>query len=147
MIRGDPPFVSGPRNGTVQSMSRQQVWFVGLWFASLLGLAIWPRTSFAQICAIQAPRYALTSDTVDWSIHVASGQSCVRGLRFGDVLVEKVSLTTPPKSGNVQLEGPGFRYTPNPGFHGDDSFTVEVLGSADRMRGSSTIRVAVSVKE
>jgi hypothetical protein len=48
---------------------------------------------------------------------------------------------------NVQLEGPGFRYTPNAGFHGDDSFTVEVLGSADRMRGSSTIRVAVSVKE
>jgi hypothetical protein len=84
----------------------------------------------------------LTSDTVDWSIQVASGQSCVRGLRLGNVVVEKVSLTTPPKSGNVRLEGPGFRYTANSGFHGEDSFMVE-----GKVRGTSTIRVVVSVKE
>jgi hypothetical protein len=58
-----------------------------------------------------------------------------------------VSLTTPPKSGNVQLVGPGFRYTANPGFHGEDSFIVEVLGLAGKVRGTSTIHVAVSVKE
>ena len=101
----------------------------------------------AQTCVTQAPRYALTSDTVDWSIQVASGQSCVRGLRLGNVVVEKVNLTTPPRSGNLQLEGPGFRYTANPGFHGEDSFMVEVSGLAGKVRGASTIRIVVSVKE
>ena len=101
----------------------------------------------AQTCVSQAPHYLLTSDTVDWSIQVASGQSCLRGLRFGNVVLQRVSLTAPPKSGNVQLVGPGFRYTANPGFHGEDSFTVEVLGFAGKARGTSTIHVAVSVKE
>ena len=76
--------------------------------------------SSAQLCAIQAPVTLLSSDTVDWSIQVASGQNCVRGLRFGDVLVEKVSLTSPSKSGNVQLEGPETSaHTPNAGFPAD----------------------------
>ncbi len=115
--------------------------------ALVIGLAIWSHGVSAQTCVTQAPRYALTSDTVDWSIQVASGQSCVRGLRLGNVVVEKVSLTTPPKSGNVRLEGPGFRYTANSGFHGEDSFMVEVSGLAGKVRGTSTIRVVVSVKE
>jgi len=81
--------------------------------ALVIGVAIWSYAASAQTCVTQAPRYALTSDTVDWSIQVASGQSCVRGLRLGNVVVEKVSLTTPPKSGNVRLEGPGFRVFTN----------------------------------
>ena len=84
---------------------------------------------------------------VDWSITVGSGQGCVRGLRWGNVVIERVALTTPPKSGNVQLVGPGFRYTANTGFHGEDSFSVEVRGFAGKVRGTSTIRVAVSIKE
>ena len=32
-------------------------------------------------------------------------------------------------------------HTPNAGFHGDDFFPVEVLRSANRKRGSSTIRI------
>jgi len=63
--------------------------------ALVIGVAIWSYAASAQTCVTQAPRYALTSDTVDWSIQVASGQSCVRGLRLGNVVVEKVSLTTP----------------------------------------------------
>jgi hypothetical protein len=107
----------------------------------------------AQTCVSQAPHYLLTSDTVDWSIQVAAGQSCVHGLRFGDVVIERVSLIASPKSGNIQLVGPGFRYTANPGFHGEDSFSIEVLARAkglaraNGVRGTSTIRVVVSVKE
>ena len=119
----------------------------GLRSALVIGLAIWSDGVFAQTCATQAPQYRLTSDTVDWSIQVASGQSCVRGLRAGNIVLEKVSLTSPPKSGNVQLVGPGFRYTGNRGFHGEDSFIVEVSGLARKVRGTSTIRVVVSVKE
>jgi hypothetical protein len=113
----------------------------------LLALAVWPYKASAQTCVTQAPRYALTSDTVDWSITVGSGQGCVRGLRWGNVVIERVALTTPSKSGNVQLVGPGFRYTANTGFHGDDSFSIEVRGFAGKVRGTSTIRVAVSVKQ
>ena len=98
-------------------------------------------------CVTQAPHYLLTSDKVDWSIQVANGQCCVRGLRFGSVVLERVSLIVLRKSGNVQLVGPGFRYTPNPGFHGEDFFSIGVLGRANKVRGTSTIHVAVSVKE
>ena len=113
----------------------------------LLALAVSPYKASAQTCVTQAPRYALTSDTVDWSITLGSGQSCVRGLRWGNVVIERVALTTPPKSGNVRLVGPGFRYTANTGFHGEDSFSVEVRGFAGKVRGAFTIRIAVSVKE
>jgi hypothetical protein len=104
--------------------------------------------AFAQSCVIQNPqRYLLTSDAVDWSIQVASGRSCLRSLRFSNVLLERVSLIAPPKSGNVQLVGPAFRYTAKDGFHGEDSFSIEVLGTSNKVRGTSTIRVAVSVTE
>ena len=119
----------------------------GLCLALAIAFAMRSREVSAQTCVTQAPRYLLTSDTVDWSIQVASGQSCLRGLRFGNVVLQRVSLTSPPKSGNVQLVGPGFRYTANPGFHGEDSFTVEVLGVAGNARGTSTIHVAVLVHE
>src|SRR5262245_11691491 len=120
---------------------------VGLYSALTIGLAIGSHEVSAQTCVSQAPRYSLTSDTADWSIQVSSGQSCVRGLRSGNIVLQRVTLTTPPKSGNVQLVGPGFRYTANPGFHGEDSFIVEVSGLAGKVPGTSTIHVVVSVKE
>ena len=86
-------------------------------------------------------RYLLTSDTVHWSIQLASGQSCVRGVHFGNVLLERISLINPPKFGKLDLVGPGFRYTANPGFHGEDTFSVEVLGTVNKITGSSTIHV------
>jgi hypothetical protein len=127
----------------------RQTYFVKLYGALTIALVIGSHEVSAQTCVSQAPppRYLLTSDTVDWSIQVRSGQSCVRGLRIGDVVLERVTLIVPPKSGNVQLVGPGFRYTANSGFHGDDSFSVEVRGTVSKAGGSSTIHVAVSVKE
>jgi hypothetical protein len=125
----------------------RQASVVGLCSAFTIAFVVGSDEVSAQPCVSQAPHYVLTSDTVDWSVQVASGRSCLRGLRFGNVVLQKVSLTAPPKSGNVQLVGPAFRYTANPGFHGEDSFSVEVLGFAGKVRGSSTIHVAVSVKE
>ena len=76
--------------------------------ALVIGLAIWSHGVSAQTCVTQAPRYALTSDTVDWSIQVASGQSCVRGLRLGNVVVEKVNLTTPQDQVIYNWKAPDF---------------------------------------
>ena len=125
----------------------RQASVVGLCSAFTVAFVIGSHEVSAQTCVSQAPHYLLTSDTVDWSIQVASGQSCLRGLRYGNVVLQKVSLAAPPKSGNVQLVGPAFRYTANPGVHGEDSFTIEVSGVAGKVPGTSTMHVAVSVKE
>jgi hypothetical protein len=101
----------------------------------------------ANACVVNSPRYLLTSDSVDWSMKIESGQICVRGLRFGTVVIETVKLISPPQSGSVRLLGPGFSYTAKPNFHGEDSFAVVVSGIANKIRGTSTIRVAVSVNE
>jgi len=94
---------------------------IGVLFALAVALVTCFQEVSAQTCVTQAPHYLLTSD--------------------------RVSLIVLPKSGNVQLVGPGFRYTPNPGFHGEDFFSIGVLGRANKVRGTSTIHVAVSVKE
>ena len=96
-------------------------------------------------CVVNSPHYQLTSDNVDWSIKTRSGQTCVRGLRFGGVVIETVKLISPPQSGNVRLLGPGFSYAAKPDFSGEDSFTVVVSGTINKVRGTSTIRVLVSV--
>ena len=102
----------------------------------------------AQSCVvIQAPRYSLKADTVDWLIKIASGKSCVRGVRFGNVEIEPIKLLAAPKSGQVTLEGPGFRYTSQAKYTGSDSFSLVVVGRTNKQRGSSTIRVTVSVGE
>ncbi len=62
----------------------------------------------------------------------------MRSLRFSNVLLEKLSLIAPPKSGNVQLVGPAFRYIAKDGFHGENSFSIEVLGISNKVRGTST---------
>jgi hypothetical protein len=123
----------------------RELCIVRLFTAFVIASAMHPLEVSAQSCVSQGPRYLLTSDTVYWSVQLASGKSCVRGLRFSNVLLEKVNLIDSAKSGKVDLIGPGFRYTANPGFHGEDSFSVGVLGTANKTRGSSTIRVAVAV--
>jgi hypothetical protein len=130
-----------------QDAMTRQICVRGLCIALAIAFVTYSRAVYAQTCVAQAPHYLLTSDTVDWSIQVATAQSCVRGLRFGSVVLERVSLIVPPKSGDVQLVGPGFRYTPKLGFHGEDSFSIQVLGRANKVRGTSTIHIAVSVRE
>ena len=103
------------------------------------------RAAPPSACVVNSPHYLLMSDNVDWSIKTRSGQTCVRGLRFGGVVIETVKLLSPPQSGDVKLLGPGFSYTAKPDFHGDDSFTVVVSGTINKVRGISTIRVLVSV--
>jgi hypothetical protein len=103
------------------------------------------RAAPPSACVVNSPHYLLMSDSVDWSIKTRSGQTCVRGLRFGGVVIETVKLSSPSQSGDVKLLGPGFSYTAKPGFQGDDTFTVVVSGTINKVRGTSTIRVLVTV--
>jgi hypothetical protein len=90
-------------------------------------------------------QYQLKSDTVDWTMQTGSGQTCIRGLRHSRVTVDTVKLISPPQSGQVKLLGTGFSYTAKSDFEGQDSFTIQVSGMLNRIRGSSDIRIIVSV--
>jgi hypothetical protein len=90
-------------------------------------------------------QYQLKSDTVDWTMQISSGQSCVRGLRHKRVTIDTAKLVSPPKSGQLRLLGSGFSYTAKSGFQGQDSFTIQVSGMLNGIRGSSDIRITVSV--
>jgi hypothetical protein len=125
---------------------KQQLRIAALFTALVFASAAHPSLdASARSCVSQARPYLLTSDTVDWSIQLPSGQSCVHSLRSGNVLLEGITLIASPKSGTLEFVGPGFRYKASSGFTGQDSFSVEVLGNAAKVRGSSTIRVIVSV--
>jgi hypothetical protein len=113
--------------------------------ALLLGILGDVRGATAQACVTQTSRYSLKADTVDWTIKIASGRSCVRRVRFGNVEIEAVKLISPPKSGQLTLEGLGFRYTSKANYDGPDSFSLAVVGRTNRVRGTSTIHVTVAV--
>ena len=113
-------------------------------FGTILGL--WSvNGANAQIaCRVDAPRYSLLEDTVTWSMTIANGRSCIRGVRFSNIQFESLKLVSPPQSGEVVLRGPGFIYSPKADFNGRDQFSLLVVGLVRGQRGSSTIQVNVS---
>jgi hypothetical protein len=103
------------------------------------------QSATAQTCVVGVESYRLSFDNVIWSIRIGAGQSCIGGFRVSNVTLDTVRLVIPPESGQVTLHGPGFSYKAKSGFQGEDSFSVLVSGTLNRIRGSSTIRVVVSV--
>jgi intracellular sulfur oxidation DsrE/DsrF family protein len=108
-------------------------------------LSLIPGTALAGRCIISGPRYNLSGDAVGWSMRIGSGQTCLYGLRYNDVAMEKVVISSSPQSGEVALLGPAFTYTAKPDFEGQDSFTVVISGSIKKMPGTSTIQISVAV--
>jgi hypothetical protein len=122
---------------------------VFLSLASTVSLGLRPS---ASSCVVSGPRYRLMAEAVDWSTRIGSGQGCIRDLRLNtalsvspNVVIEDVKLISPPQSGQVTMQGSGFSYTAKSDFQGEDSFTVLVSGSINRIPGVSTIRFVVSV--
>ncbi len=116
----------------------------GIGLAALSLLATSPAAQANQ-CFTSGPRYKLEADTVDWQMTVHNSENCIRGVRFSYVYNASVSLGSPPKSGNVTIVGPGFSYTADNNFQGEDSFVVVVSGSKSKTTGYSKIHVIVSV--
>jgi hypothetical protein len=109
-------------------------------------LLVFVRPALGDACVFTiGPHYQLKSDTVEWTMQISSGQSCIRGLRHGGVTIETAKLISPPQSGQVKFLGPGFSYTAKSDFQGQDSFTIQVSGMLNGIRGSSDIRIIVSV--
>jgi hypothetical protein len=110
-------------------------------------LGMWPLSGSAanaQTCHMSAPRYSLSEDIVSWSMTIENGRSCIRGVRFANVQFEGLKLVSPPQFGEVAVQGSGFKYSPKATFHGQDAFSLVVIGAVNRKPGSSTIQVTVS---
>jgi hypothetical protein len=102
--------------------------------------------AFADSCLFSvAPPFRLSSDTVEWTMQIASGRTCTRGLNLGPTKITAVKLVAPPQAGKVGIEGPSFSYVAKTDFQGQDDFTVQVSGTMVRIAGVSHIRVTVSV--
>ena len=117
---------------------------------SLTGLEPLPtfvRPPSAETCRIsRAPRFQLNSDAVDWTLEIIRvARHCIRGLNHGVIRIDGVKLTSPPKSGQVTVKGPGFSYQAKSNFEGQDAFILQVSGTSVRTRGTSDINVTVSV--
>src|SRR5215510_2120721 len=123
---------------------KRTMWSSG---ATLLALLlVFVRPALGDPCVLTVGSlYQLKSDAVDWTMQTSSGQSCIRGLRHKRVTIDTAKLISPPQSGQVKLLGPGFSYTAKSDFEGQDSFTIQVSGMLNGIRGSSDIRIIVSV--
>jgi hypothetical protein len=114
--------------------------------AILIVLLFGCRAASAGPCVVTSrPIYNLVADTVNWMMKVGSDHRCLRGVRYAKVQFERMTLVSSPRSGHVVLQGSAFTYTPKNDFQGDDTFDVEVAGQIQKIRGTSTIHIVVSV--
>ena len=97
-------------------------------------------------CVPAGPPAKLDFESVDWTIVIASGQTCLRGLRSGAMILESVAVSAPAKFGEATVQGYGFSYRAPRDFKGEDSFSVTMSGTNRGIRGNSIIRVQVSVR-
>ena len=120
-----------------------------MWSSSVITLALlllFGGAASADPCVFSSgPEFQLKSDTVEWAMKIASGQTCIRGLRSGAVSSITVELISPPQSGKVTVLGPGFSYNAKADYQGPDTFTLRVSGTLRRVRGTSEILVIVDV--
>jgi hypothetical protein len=94
---------------------------------------------------LNGPRYQLASDTVRWSLELNDGENCIRGVRFNNVVVDKLIVSSAPQAGHVMLHGMGFSYKAAGDFQGRDFFSLIVSGATNKVPGRSTIEVEVFI--
>jgi hypothetical protein len=98
------------------------MWRLADAFLSLIFLGI--LSTLADACVLKGARYQLASDTVRWPIELSSGETCVRGVRFNTVVINKLMVASAPQTGHVTLQGTGFSYKVATDFQGHDFFVL-----------------------
>jgi hypothetical protein len=121
-------------------------------FLSLVGLSLSgvatvfaPTAAGAGNCLSRPAAFELQSDTVEWSMVVGRGSECIQGLRGKTMVLESVSVLEQPKTGQIVLQGPSFRYSAGPEI-GMDTFKLAIVGESKRVHGSSIINVNVQIR-
>jgi hypothetical protein len=99
----------------------------------------------ALSCLTNTPRFELGSAPAYWTVVLPSGVQCTQELRYPPLRIEDVTIITPPRDGSLIVDGPSFRYLPNPEYKGPDAFVLSVSGSNGRVNDSTFIYVDVTV--
>jgi hypothetical protein len=112
--------------------------------AAMLTILASETASATPNCMRDIKPYKLAGDTMEWSMTIAPGADCIQGLRWSTMQIYNVSIAEKPKSGELVLVGPGFRYFAKPEFSGTDKFSLVVVGKNRHDEGTSTVQITVS---
>jgi hypothetical protein len=104
-----------------------------------------PISASAGNCLSRPESFVLQSDIVEWSMVVGRGSECIQGLRGKTMVLESVSVLEQPKTGQIVLQGPSFRYSAGTDI-GVDTFKLAIVGESKRMHGSSIVNVNVQIR-
>ncbi len=94
-------------------------------------------------CLKEKQPFALSADTVKWSMTIAPGAECIQGLRWSYMQIYEVSVVSGPSKGQLVMVGSGFRYYANSNEQGVDKFTLLISGKNRHDKGKSTLEVEV----
>ena len=114
-------------------------------FVALMLTALAPVPANASpSCLKDHKPFSLAGDAIQYSMAIAPGANCIQGLRWSFMQIYAVWVLEKPKSGELVMVGPGFRYFAKPEFSGQDKFSLVVIGKNRHEEGFSTVEIAVS---
>lgn len=119
-------------------------WTSRLIAGAVVALVTTSSASATPSCLRDHRPFKLAGDTIAWTMKLAPGADCILGLRWSTMQIYKVEVVEKPKSGELVLVGPGFRYYAKPDFTGTDKFTLVVVGKNRHDEGRSTVEITVS---
>lgn len=94
-------------------------------------------------CLRDQKPFALSNDTMAWTMFAAPGSECIQGLRWSFMQISSVSVAKAPTKGKIVMVGPGFRYFADSEKYETDSFTLVVEGKNRGVAGQSTLEIVV----
>ena len=98
----------------------------------------------SPLCIKERTPFALSHDTVKWTMSIAPGAECIQGLRWSYMQIFKVSVVSGPSRGQLAVLGSGFRYSAENEARGGDKFTLLISGKNRNVAGTSTLEVEVN---
>ncbi|WP_027572832.1 hypothetical protein [Bradyrhizobium sp. WSM1743] len=98
----------------------------------------------SPLCIKERTPFALSYDTVKWTMSIAPGADCIQGLRWSYMQIFKVSVVIGPSRGQLAVLGSGFRYSAENETRGSDKFTLLISGKNRNVAGTSTLEVEVN---
>ncbi|RXG85976.1 hypothetical protein [Bradyrhizobium vignae] len=98
----------------------------------------------SPLCIKERTPFALSHDTVKWTMSIAPGADCIQGLRWSYMQIFKVSVVSGPSRGQLAVLGSGFRYSAENETRGSDKFTLLISGKNRNVAGTSTVEVEVN---
>ncbi|QIO35890.1 hypothetical protein [Bradyrhizobium sp. 1(2017)] len=98
----------------------------------------------SPLCIKERTPFALSDDTVKWTMSIAPGADCIQGLRWSYMQIFNVSVVSGPSRGQLAVVGSGFRYSAETRTPGADKFTLLISGKNRHDLGTSTLEVEVN---